>query len=522
MSSPSTAPDSGSSARTSARRESVLARWLAWWSEVPAPEGPLRPLLSHRTCAVLVGALLVLGGLLFCGGLGIMAAAVPAGLAAVLLMLNYPWTAFFAFMLSVGLNWTIASWPTSPTKAGAGLVVGMTVVNLLVRGLRPRLHWMHLWLMAFAVWSLVSANVVGNAESSQGFSFTMVGWVLVLVAAYQLFQGPTGMTAVFGCYAVSAAAGCMVTIFSYGSTGFSTLVPVAGDPNDFGMLAASGAVVGIGLARERAHWLVRTFWVLCLLTCLTVTIGSLSRGSIMGLGAAVVVHFCTQPRDRKAILAALVVLGLVMAAVYPFIADQVQVALQQKEFVAQGNVSSRFDAWAIALGQLAQHPVTGIGIGALQPHYMQQLFLPPGALALAYSHNTYIEILYGTGLVGAAIMFTAVGWALWTGWRAQRVDPEAQQHLPPEQRVRSVGGMRGVVLPAVVTVFVACLTVTEIMYPPYWMAFVLAFAGALTAGQAPRGRQPAYLGTHRRGPHPSGSGSASRTGQASLQRSEAE
>lgn len=430
--------------------------------------------------ALLVGGLALFSGILWAGGISPVLAVAPVLIGLGVLLLNYPKLAFLIFMITVGLNWTMAGWPSSGTKMGAIVFVGITGLSMMIRRIRPRIHWMHYCLLAFACWTIVSANFVGNGPLSNGFSATIAGWAVVVIAASQMFVDRRDIVTLCGCYATAMTAGCVLTLMSFGSGHSSALVPIAGDANDFGMLASSGAIVGIGLAREKFSFLARAWWALCATICLIVAVGSFSRGAILGLGVALVVHFLFRPRDRKAILVVIAVAALALIAIYPTIQQAVSVAVQQKNFVAEGNVSSRFDAWAIALNIFADHPLVGAGIGSLEPRYFGDLHLAPGMLALAYAHNSYIEILYGTGIVGAVLMAFAIGWSLKSTWRAQRVGiPSA----------RAASGVQSVLFPAVVSILVACFTVTEIMYPPFWMVFLLAFAAHVISNprRDPRG-----------------------------------
>lgn len=440
---------------------------------------PWGPLWSARGVFLLAGGLALVSGILVAAGAPLAMAAAPVLLGLGVLLLNYPKLGFLIFMLTVGLNWTMAGWPSSATKLGAILFVGITGLSMIIRRIPPRMHWLHFLLLAFACWTVVSANVAGNGSLSNGFSATIAGWAVVVIAASQIFESRRDVVTLGACYTTAMAAGCVLTLMSYGSGHSSALVPVAGDANDFGMLASSGAIVGIGVAREKFHPVVRAWWLLCATICLIVAVGSFSRGAILGLAVALVVHFLFRPRDRKAILIGIVVAALALLAVYPSIQRAVSVAVQQKSFVAEGNVSSRFDAWAIALNIFAEHPLGGAGIGSLEPRYFGDLHLAPGMLSLAYAHNSYIEILYGTGIIGAILMAFAIGWSLKTTWRAQRVEiPEAG----------AGAGVQSVLFPAVVSILVACFTVTEIMYPPFWMVFVLAFAAHAVSESASASR----------------------------------
>ena len=90
--------------------------------------------------------------------------------------------------------------------------------------------------------------------------------------------------------------------------------------------------------------------------------------------------------------------------------------------------SGRIGLWHVAARMTAQHPIVGVGIGNFQvesPRYV----LRPGELNSVgliverhqLTHNTALQQLSETGIVGLAIFFAVVGMCLRAGQRAARL-----------------------------------------------------------------------------------------------------
>lgn len=418
---------------------------------------------SWTSIATSVAGFGILGVLL--ADLPLLAAAL-VGVAGIVLLVNFPWIAAALFCLAMNIHWTLEEMPVTPAKPAAAFLVAAVAVSLLVRRRLPRVHWMHLLLVAFGMWCLTTAYSGGYDFVAVPFSMTVLGWAVCVLALNQLFRGARGLSVLAGLWVVSVSCACAVVLVTAATDNKSSLTPLSGDVNDFALLAMTGVFLGIGLARDALLPLaLRAFFVIGLLVCLTVAVGSMSRGTWLALAVGMIVQFLAHPGERKSILGATVGIGALAAVTAPWYLPGLERAWAQKAFIAQSNVSSRLDAWTIALHEFTDRPFTGIGIGTLTLPYYDALSLAPGSLALGYAHNTYVEVLYGTGLIGALLFFTMLVFAVVSSYRApKRIAPGVP------------AGVSAWLLPTVVGVLVASFTVTEVMYAPIWMILAMTIA----------------------------------------------
>jgi O-antigen ligase len=71
------------------------------------------------------------------------------------------------------------------------------------------------------------------------------------------------------------------------------------------------------------------------------------------------------------------------------------------------NVSSRIDCIQAGIQMFFDHPFIGVGIGNYPYTYAR--YAPPGAERTPrYAHNTYIQILTETGLIGFFVFITGI------------------------------------------------------------------------------------------------------------------
>jgi O-antigen ligase len=142
------------------------------------------------------------------------------------------------------------------------------------------------------------------------------------------------------------------------------------------------------------------------LLCLVSIALSLSRGGLLGLGAAALATIVLGGRWRAPIIAAvtsLIVLGT--GAFLVLSSDAARARLTES-----GGGSGRIDLWTIALRMIDAHPVRGIGTGQYLTSSVHYL-IRPGAfqrgdlllIAPKIAHNTYLGTVAELGLVGGAL-----------------------------------------------------------------------------------------------------------------------
>jgi hypothetical protein len=77
----------------------------------------------------------------------------------------------------------------------------------------------------------------------------------------------------------------------------------------------------------------------------------------------------------------------------------------------------RYDFWRVAWELFEENPVTGIGVENFQEDYLRR---GDGFEQPRFAHSLELGVLSQTGLVGAALLFGALGCALWAGFARRR------------------------------------------------------------------------------------------------------
>lgn len=132
------------------------------------------------------------------------------------------------------------------------------------------------------------------------------------------------------------------------------------------------------------------------------------------IAAFCVVYFIANPRQilgRGFKLFAAVFLGAAALYFMSFHVSAIQTLIAR--FMTAGNDSqtrTRFKMWALALELFRKHPIMGIGWGGYKQVYAVELYQDWQAIGAKYlnSHNTYLQLLCETGLVGFLIYLWAV------------------------------------------------------------------------------------------------------------------
>lgn len=438
-----------------------------WLSDPERRFTPLLPLKMTLAVSVAGLALAALAALF-----APLAGLAVVGLLLLFLIVNYPVALMPGYLVVIGVVWTVPSWPIAPLKPAALLLTAGVALALFLRVRLPRIHWAHLVFLAFGGWSLIAGEVTGNSEMSRSYSISLIGWGLSLIALYQLSSGKQGLLALAKSYSLAIALGCIAVIVGYLQGVVTVMTPVAGDVNDFGVLVAAAFFLSLGLAREKSLPRVqRMIFLIATVLCLVVVIGSLSRGTWLAVGVGFAVHFIRYRRDRLTLIGGAAVALVLTLLALPFVNDRVNQSLQQKEYIAAENVDSRILAWRLALRLFGEQPLTGFGIGSIQPRLSENFGSAPGDFVVEFVHNSYIELLYGTGLVGTVLFLVLAAVTFGSTLRLG-------SRLGPEQPGSAVGAS---LLAAVTATFVASFTVTELTYPPFWLALALALSASTVA-----------------------------------------
>jgi O-antigen ligase len=242
-----------------------------------------------------------------------------------------------------------------------------------------------------------------------------------------------------------------------------------GDPNILAAAIVPAIVLAAALAavaRPQVRW--------ALLGCVGVLVVGLaatqSRGGAVGAAAAFAVGLLAVKGHGKHVLRA--GLGVVLVSIFYFSAYPN--ALDRLESSNQGN--GRVDLWRVAWRISEDRPLTGVGLHnftVYSPRYVRQ----PGRLDFVdliaerphAVHNTYLEILTETGVVGLGLFLAVVSASLGAAWKAAR-QFEHQGDEPAATLARGV---------AVATVGLLAAGIFATMTPRPILWFLLALGPGL-------------------------------------------
>lgn len=171
---------------------------------------------------------------------------------------------------------------------------------------------------------------------------------------------------------------------------------VVGDPNYFTLSAVVCLPLALFLLRERRPWQRAVLLGCVVLTLLAVALCA-SRGGFLALLTALAFLWWRSPhRVRNLGLIALVLVPLVA-----FAPDSAFHRLVKPDYSDQEAVQNRLVVWRAGLKIIADHPLTGIGLGNFKP--MVEHFEHSGLRVDSLAHNTYIQLAADLGLPGLGL-----------------------------------------------------------------------------------------------------------------------
>lgn len=315
------------------------------------------------------------------------------------------------------------------------------------------------------------AATVAHSNGSAGLAVLgrWLGFLAVLAVLADCLRGLLTPERVARAYVAACTAAAVCGLLTYLLADERRVVGPLGDPNDLAFFLLAALPLSFALrARARRRWTYDVATALLLLA----TLGTLSRGALVGAAAALVVAVVLGQLSLRALLGLTVLLAALVGLSLAAVPDLVATSLDQKEHVADQNVSERLDLWQSATRMTLESPVLGLGPGSFQLVHGDYLDGLPDDVnhRLDVAHNTYLETSSETGVLGLvaflAVLGTAVAAAV-TRWRADR-DPLA-----------------GAVASALVGTAAAAAFVTEQYFLPLWLLAALA-AGVAGRPAVPR------------------------------------
>jgi O-antigen ligase len=339
---------------------------------------------------------------------------------------------------------------------------------------------------ALVLWTMLSLSW---AEVPRIGTFEFFGWlgagVLVLVVTTTLTNGSYLRLAI-GAVVAGTVVSVAIGLFGGAVQAESDrLVGGSGDPNFLAAGIVPAIMLSLGLAASSTRILVRvaTAVSIAVLTIGLVTTGS--RGGFIAAAVALIAALVLAKRQR------------VMVTCFVFLTVGIGVASISVDPGAWERITDfsestgREELWSVAWQMFQDNPIIGVGLQGFPDHaseYVRAL----GSLEFSeflveqpkVVHNTYLEVLVETGLVGLVLLLVAIGACVRNAWLAAR-DFEAQGDL------RMATLSRGV-LAAMLAMLTADFFVSAATDRRLWVLLALGPALRACAGvrRAPAGFAP--------------------------------
>jgi putative inorganic carbon (hco3(-)) transporter len=333
------------------------------------------------------------------------------------------------------------------TRVGGGITLTKLIGLLLVigwfgalatagpvdrwrRGLLAGEPWLAASLLLFLAWAAMS--LVWATQASNGtsvllrFALNFTLFPIVLVAVRRL-DDVIWLYVVFVTGALTAAAYGQLHTASAAAGG--RLEGGGLNPNQLGEVLVVAVVLAATLAANR-RWSPAarvTAFAAASLAAIALFL-TLSRGALIGLGAALLIAPFAVGRGRRAAALALATLA-VLATVGWFAVIASPSSLQRVTHPAKAGGSGRETLWKVGWRMFEAHPVNGVGVGNYQVvsiHYL----LRPGITthdqfivdtpAQFPPHNIYLNVLSELGIVGLTLFLAILGLTLSAALRAAR------------------------------------------------------------------------------------------------------
>ncbi len=362
------------------------------------------------------------------------------------------------------------------------MLTALVLLPLERRSLRmPAPVW---WAIAFLAWACV------------GLATSDYGWIVwdqivdlakicgVMIVAVNVLTSSARlrffMVAFLGFFAFYPVRGALFSFFLYHGNvdGRAAWNYVYANPNDFAAFCLLPLSLSIGmLFSERVRW-VRYCAASGVVILPFVILLSQSRGAFIALVTFAVLVIKGQKRGRGRILllasAAAIVIGLaVPSTVWTRMSTLSKVTNAQSAATAQdeGSARQRLEIWRVARTIFAEHPITGVGLGAYSEAHFTYAMRPEfDRIALGHrdAHSTYFRLLAESGLIGFLLFMGMIAATVYDAERTRRRGKWSHQASATQLFYMEVGlfgyfvaGIWGSYSAAVLTyVYVAALCAT--------------------------------------------------------------
>ena len=314
-----------------------------------------------------------------------------------------------ALFLSLVLIFCIP-WENAISVAGLGTLarlIGMATAiawlgSILVIGKIRKPHPFHLLVFLFILWNVMSFFWSFDLDETQMRVITYVQLGILSWMLWDLYKTPRALRSALQAYILGAFIAIGGTFYNFvsgqviGLYSGSRFSGVGMNANDLALILILGLPVAWYLMntndeknRIGIRWFVNFAYILSAIFAILLTA---SRSSVFSIAPVVVYVLMTinQIKLRTRIFFSIILLGALFALqIYIPLTNLTRLSSIPAS-IALGDFGGRIALWRATIKLFFEHPVLGIGSGALNS---------PLQLG-AYAHNTFLSILAELGLIG--------------------------------------------------------------------------------------------------------------------------
>lgn len=339
------------------------------------------------------------------------------------------------------------AFPGQPLLSGAKLVGGATlavvVIHLILRKIpierigggiwRPLLAFLAIYIISFAA----SVDLGVSGIHAQQLAVGMVLFIVTLATRERLEFRLLAKAVV-----IPTAATCALTLAAFSRNVDGRAVGLMADPNYFALLLVFALPLAIMLAIDAPKAVSRAFWLGSIGLMMAGMVASDSRSGFLVLmiatGALAWFHrgwigrFRARDFGWLALLTA-IILPLGAAIVPASYVERIQsIALMQSGVRSfdDSSLGRRMSYVLVGIDAIRRDPVIGSGPGTYAGHYGRSGYAvafsndPDEPDLFRRAHNTYLELLVDTGVLGGLCFVALVLCGLRNFWRAGRIARE--------------------------------------------------------------------------------------------------
>jgi probable O-glycosylation ligase (exosortase A-associated) len=390
------------------------------------------------------------------------------------------------------------------------IAIGLALVGLLFQKGRVRVPAALGWFTVFGLWAAMTATQSAYPDVvTPQLQNVLKLWLIVFVAANALrtrAQVRLFMVFFLGCFALFPLRGAMFNFFIYHNDlqGRAIWNQLYSNPNDLGAMAILQLSMAVALVESEKKGWVRSCALLGIVVVPMLILMTQSRGVFLGLLVFVALTLVGHHR-RLRIVMRLAVVGMLLALVAPAGAWERLGTLRHATSTTTldqvdgegGSARQRYEIWQVGFAIIADHPLTGVGVGAYEVNHERYALRPhfnPTAQGPRDAHSLYFNVLAETGYPG---LLMYVGMLLSVFVTARRIRVRCRDVLPAAAR-------QLLVLEAGLAAFLTAAVFGSLPYLPHFLLHLVLIQALvrLNVEQLAVLRPPAAVPMRMRSRHP--------------------